>query len=151
MFKNTADGHMGRGLCRLLARRPEIKVVVIVSGDAFFAPLATKLRQRGKHVIVAADPRRLSDDLPTAPNWVLPIGKLARNVAEIDRLQRQSKYLTFSFAVERIGLPHTDLARMIGRGYLVQDLVRRPGRGVRREIWLNPHSPVVQAVRGRAA
>ncbi len=72
--KNTADGHMERGIERVLSRRPNIDMVVIVSGDAFFAPVARRLRRQGKGVIVASAPRRTSRSLRSEATRYLPLG-----------------------------------------------------------------------------
>lgn len=145
-LKNTADGHLSRGALKVLKRRPDVGTVVIVSGDAFFCLLAHQLRSQGKNVIVAAEPLCVSRELVAAANCYLPIGELTRVVQDLYHLERASEYMTFSFAVDRLGICSEDLSRLIERQYVSQDDIFEPCRGTRREIWLNRRSEVVQRI-----
>ena len=73
--KDTADGYMVRGIERVIAPRPEISVIVIVSGDGYFTPITRELRQQGKAVIVAADPNRANHGLRSQASRYLPLGE----------------------------------------------------------------------------
>lgn len=145
-LKNTADGYMARGIIGLLAGNPTIEVVVIVSGDAYFVETVRWLHQQGRTVIVAADPLRASRALRTLADAYLPLGRLAHNILEIDRLERLCPYLTFSFVLRKTNAERADLEEMIRRGILLCGLTWRPGRGVRPEIWLNRQAYEVRQV-----
>ncbi len=144
--KNKADGQMGRDIVRVVSRRPEIEVVIIVSGDVFFTRIAHQLRQQGQRVIVAADPLRASRELCRAADEYLPLGDLAHWIRGLDHLERTSKYLTFRFAVQKLQAEPSGLARLIRNGLVIQEEVRRPQRGTRREIRLNRRIPAVQII-----
>ncbi len=73
-IKNTADGYMARGIRAALAMHPEIQVVIIVSGDHFFADIARELAAQGRQVIVAADPFRTARELRAAAHRYIPLG-----------------------------------------------------------------------------
>jgi hypothetical protein len=148
--KNTADGYMARGIVWVLSRQSEIEVVVIVSGDIFFADLARRLRKEGKKVIVAAAPLRTSRKLRIMADEYLLLGKLERSIKRLYRLERTSSYMTFGFAVRKLGISPSDLADLIRRGLVIQKDVRRPGRGTRPEIYLNQRAYAVQTVLGIA-
>ena len=144
--KNTADGYMARGIGETLCRRPDIPVVMMVSGDAYFVPLAGQLHQQGITVIVAADPLRASRPLLRAADQYLPLGHLAQQIIMLDRLERANRYLTFSFVPQRAPIRATELERMIHKGLVIQEEVYRPGRGTRPEVRLNRQSYVVRTV-----
>jgi hypothetical protein len=146
VHKDRADDHIARAISRVLSKRSEIEAIVIISGDKFFAQVAKKFKQQGKQVIVAADPLRVSNTLCSVADEYLPVGKLARWIRWLDRLEQVSRYLTFRFAVQRLGIEPACLAKLIRRGEVIQKEIERPQRGIRREIWLNRQSPVVQAV-----
>lgn len=142
--KNTADGYMARHIMQVLTRCPEIDTVIIVSGDAFFVNLAHHLRREARRVIVAADPFRVSRELCDVADEYLPLGRLARWIRRLDRLERSSKYLTFCFVAQKLKIGPSDLAEMIDRGLIIQKQVWRPQRGNRRELCLNRHACAVQ-------
>ncbi len=146
VYKNKADSHMARNISQVLAGRPEIQVIIIVSGDEFFTHVARKLRQQGKRIIVAADPLRASKTLRNTANEYLAVGKLARWIQWLDHLERANRYLTFRFVVRKLGIESTSLAKLIRRGQVIQKEVKCPQRGTRREIYLNRQSLVVQTV-----
>ena len=144
--KNTADGYMAQGVLHVLSRRPEIEVVVIVSGDAFFADVARQIRRRGKRVIVAAAPLRTSKDLRSVADEYLLLGELERSIWRLDHLERASRYLTFCFVIQKLGIEPSDLADLIRKDLVIQEEVLRAGRGARPEIRLNRQAYAVQAV-----
>lgn len=144
--KNTADGYMAKGIVETLDRHPEITTVIIVSGDVYFVPLARQLRQQGITVIVASDPLRASHDLLRIADYYLPLGRLAQQTIMLDRLERSSRYLTFSFVLQHSPIRTVDLEWMIRRGFVVQEEVDRPHRGTRPELRLNRQTYVVAAV-----
>lgn len=144
-IKNTADGHMARGIRDVLAVHPDIETVIIVSGDNFFAAIARELADTGKHVIVASNPGRIGKDLHTAAHRYIPLGNLAHQIAQLDRLERRNRYLTFGFAQRWTGIAAEDLDRLIEHGLVVRERVRHPQRGFQTEIHLNRQSYVVQA------
>jgi len=146
--KNRADHQMSQDIMRVLERRPEIQVSVLVSGDAFFVPTVQQLRDRGRRVMMVADPFRTSEELRGLADAYLPIGRLERWVRGLDYLERTSKYLTFRFALQKLDVGRFALAEMIRRGLVVQENVHRPQRGTRPEIRLNRESVLVQAVLG---
>ncbi len=73
--KDTADGYMVCGIRRVVARRPEISVIVIVSGDGYFIRIIRELQEQGKVVIVAADPDRANHGLRSKASRYLPLGE----------------------------------------------------------------------------
>lgn len=150
-IKNTADGTMARGVRRVRDLRPDIPVFVLVSGDSFFVGLAAELKNYGKWVTVVADPLRTSNELIATADEYLPVGKTARSIEMLYRLEKTSPYLTFQFAMERLGMQNSDLKRMIERQYLFEGFVSRSPHGSRHEIWLNRRSSVVQSVLRTAA
>jgi signal recognition particle subunit SEC65 len=145
-WKNTADGYMAVGIRRVLDRRSEITVIVIISGDEYFADIARELRQLGKEVIVASDPRRTSKALLRVASRYLPLGDWAHCIWTLHRLEETSDYVTFRYAVQRRALVPSDLAQLIRQGLVIQEVVNRPQRGVRREIRLNRRAHPVRAV-----
>jgi hypothetical protein len=147
MQKNKADNHVARGISRTLSRQPEIKMVVIVSGDGFFIAIAQELRKQGKQVVIAADPYRVSHALRRTADGYLPVGKQARWIQSLERLERANQYLTFSFVVKNLGIKPDNLSQLINSGNVIQKEISRPRRGVRRELFLNYQAPIVQAVR----
>ncbi|HEY68079.1 MAG TPA: NYN domain-containing protein [Thermoflexia bacterium] len=149
--KDTADSHMARGIAEVLSRRPEIEVVVIVSGDAFFAGVARQLREQGKQVVVASAPLRTSKELRSVADEYLLLGRLERSIWALDRLERASKYVTFRFAVRELGIRPFDLAELVRKGLVMQKEVSHPERGTRPEIYLNREAYAVQTVLGIAA
>ena len=144
--KNTADGHMARIVSKVLRYRPSIPVVVLVTGDIYFVRLARRLRRQGKVVIAVADPLRMSTDLAEAVDQYIPIGKIARSLKALHWLQCSSEYITFNYAVTKLGLRRAELSSLIKKDYVLQDYTEQPGRGIKREIWLNPQSWVVRSV-----
>ncbi|GAB4534986.1 MAG: hypothetical protein Kow0063_18700 [Anaerolineae bacterium] len=70
--KDTADGHMAQGIWQVVSRRPEIAVIVIVSGDGYFTHITRELRRLGKSVIVAADSGRANHALRGLASQYLP-------------------------------------------------------------------------------
>jgi len=144
--KDRADDHIARAISRVHSEHPEIEAFVIVSGDEFFTQIAQALGQQGKRVIVAADPLRVSKTLRSAAGEYVPVGELVHWIQWLDCLERASRYLTFHFAVQKLGIEPSCLAKLIRRGEIIQKEIERPQRGIRREIWLNRQSPVVQAV-----
>jgi hypothetical protein len=148
--KNTADGHMAHGIMQVLARRPEIQTVVVVSGDAFFAQVTRQLQCRGKQVVVAADPFRVSKELCSVADEYLPVGRWAQWVRGLDHLERTNEFLTFGFVVQRSKITPEYLKKMLKKGLLIQKEVFRPYRGIGREISLNRHARIVEAVLGAA-
>ena len=80
--KNTADGYMVRGMLDAFAKRPEITIFVIVSGDGYFSHITRDLRQRGKAVIVAANPDRVNRLLRGLANCYLPLGEAGSSVPD---------------------------------------------------------------------
>ena len=149
--KNTADGHMARGIVRILSRRSEVEVVVIVSGDDFFTSVARRVQESGRRVVVASAPLRTSKHLRDVADEYMLLGKLERSIWELDHLERTSRYLTFSFAVRQLGIEPSDLADLVSKGLVIQQEVPRPGRGVRPEIYLNQQAYAVQTVLSIAA
>jgi uncharacterized LabA/DUF88 family protein len=142
--KNKVDRQMERDILRVVSGNPEIAAVIIVSGDAYFAGVVRQLSQRGKQVIVAADPLRASKELRRMADGYLSIGTLGRWVRKLDQLERTSKFLTFRFVVQKLEVGSSDLSKLVQRGLLVQEDVQRPGRGTRREIRLNREAQVVR-------
>lgn len=134
--KNTADGYMERGIRDMLRRCPDIEVVVIVSGDAYFVPIACQLRRQGITVIVAADPGHVSLDLLRVADRYLPLGRLVQPIVKLASLEQGNRYLTFSHAVQA-GIKPADLAKMIHKRLVIQENVWRSHRGVRPEIRIN--------------
>lgn len=149
--KNTADGYMARGIVQVLARCVGIEVVVIISGDAFFARVVRQLQQQGKQVIVAADPFRVSKELYSVTDEYLAIGELDQWVRGLDHLERTSRYLTFRFVTQKLKIGSSDLAEMIRKGLVIQEKVQRPQQGTKREIRLNRQAHVVEAILGITA
>lgn len=149
--KDKADGCMRQDIVRLLARRPEVDVVVLVSGDTFFTDIVLWLQERGKRVIVASAPLRTNKELPNLADGYLLLGKLERSIQKLHDLERVSGYVTFGFAVQKLGIAPSDLAELIRRNVVIQREVSRSGRGTRPEICLNRRDYAVQAVLGMAA
>lgn len=144
VLKNTADGYMARSAARICSRRRDLEAVVLVTGDAFFCGLVRNLKHQGIRVVVAAESRRASKKLLRAADEYLPLGGWVQTLRDLDDLERNNKYVTFSFATQELGLPGHKLAHLIERDYLNQGLVLRPRRGSRPEIWLNRDSEVVR-------
>ncbi len=144
-LKNTADGHMARGIGDLLAAHPDIETVIIVSGDNFFAAIASELAREGKHVIVASNPGRIGKELHAAAHRYIPLGNLAHQITQLYRLERSNRYLTFGFAQRRMGITAEDLDRLIEAGLVIRERVRRPKGGFQTRVYLNHQSHVVQA------
>jgi len=147
MQKDKTDSHVARGIFLTLSRHPEINTVIIVSGDGFFTSVARRLRKRGKQVIIAADPYRVNQALRHTADGYLPVGKQARWIQSLERLERASQYLTFGFVVQNLGIRPDNLSQLINSGSIIQKEVWRPHRGVRQELLLNHQAPIVQAVR----
>ena len=151
MRKNTADGHMARGITRVLSKCPEVEVVVIVSGDAFFADVARRLQEHGRRVVVAAAPLRTSKELRRTADEYMMLGRLERSIRRLHRLELTSRYVTFGFAVRELDIAPSFLADLIRRGLVIQRGVPRSGRGPRAEIHLNHQAYAVQTVLELAA
>jgi len=144
--KNIADGCMARGILRTLADHPEIQVIIIVSGDEFFTGVIKRLQREGKRVIVAADPCRASKKLCQQADQYIPLGEVGYWLHALYRLGQTSKYLTFHFAVQQLGIEPAKLSALIQKQLLIQEPVLRSQRGLRPEIRLNPKAHAVQAV-----
>lgn len=148
VLKNTADGHMAKSIRETLAVRPEIDVVVIVSGDEFFVDAIQELRERGKRVIVASAPCRVSRNLCRLADHYIPLGEMSYWLRDLYHLEQTSAYLTFRYTVQRLGIRPSDLSNLIRKRVVIQEEISRPGRGIRPEIRLNPEAHPVQAVLG---
>lgn len=61
----------------LMASRGDIEAVILVTGDADFAPLAEAVRRIGPHVIVAAYPKSLAKSLGAAADRFSDIGPVS--------------------------------------------------------------------------
>ncbi|WP_245533655.1 NYN domain-containing protein, partial [Actinoalloteichus spitiensis] len=55
--KNAADMRIAVDAMEALLIHPDLDTVVVATGDSDFSPLATKLREHGRHV-VGVGPRR---------------------------------------------------------------------------------------------
>ena len=64
----------------LMASRGDIEAVILVTGDADFAPLADAIRRIGPHVIVAAYPKSLASSLKAAADTFEDIGPVGGDV-----------------------------------------------------------------------
>lgn len=144
-LKNTADGHMARGICAILFDHPDIEIVVIVSGDKFFVVIAKELKEEGKQVIVAANPCNVSKELLAVAHRYIRLGKLAQQIGRLALLEQENWYLTFGFALQQMDVTADELGELVNRGLLIQETVWRPRRGFRPEIRLNHQAYVVQA------
>jgi len=144
--KNTADSHMVQGIVRVLRRRTDIGIVVIVSGDAFFTDIARWVRERGIRVVVASALLRTSNDLRSIANEYLVLGKLERSIQRLHHLELTSGSVTFGFAVRKLNMAPSDLADLIRRGLVTQEYVARPGRGTRSEVHVNRRAYAVRTI-----
>jgi hypothetical protein len=61
--KNSADIQLALDVARVLFRRPDIQMIVIVSGDRDFIPLARQVLEEGRGLRVVAIPDTTSADL----------------------------------------------------------------------------------------
>lgn len=61
--KNSADIQMAVDTARVVFRRTDIQLVVIVSGDGDFIPLARQVLEEGRELVVVAVPDTTSGDL----------------------------------------------------------------------------------------
>lgn len=61
--KNSADIQLALDVARVVFRRPDIEMIVIVSGDRDFIPLARQVLEEGRELRVVAIPDTTSGDL----------------------------------------------------------------------------------------
>jgi hypothetical protein len=61
--KNSADVQLAVDVCRVLFRRPDIDMIVIVSGDRDFIPIARQVLEENRELRVVAIPDTTSGDL----------------------------------------------------------------------------------------
>src|SRR5262249_29992124 len=61
--KNSADVQLAVDVCRVLFRRPDIEVIVIVSGDRDFIPIARQVLEENRELRLVAIPDVASGDL----------------------------------------------------------------------------------------
>lgn len=61
--KNSADVQLALDVARVVFRRPDIEMIVIVSGDRDFIPLARQVLEEGRELRVVAIPDTTSGDL----------------------------------------------------------------------------------------
>ena len=152
--KDEADGCMARGITRVLGLRHDVAVVVIVTGDAFFTQVVHQLQRSGKRVTVVANPFRTSRELYAVADEYFPIGRWGRALSDLDQLERDHRYLTFSFVTGHSKIGSSVLGEMIRQNLVIQQNVHRPERGIRPELRLNRKAPIVEMVldvgRGRS-
>lgn len=146
--KDVADSHMARTVWEIVVAHPEIDVVVIVSGDEFFIDTVRKLKELNKRVILASDPCRVNKELWYLADEYLPLGEIGHWLQALHRLEQSSEYLTFRFAVRQLNICPSELSDLIHKQWVIQESVRRPGRGIRPEIRLNRQAYVVQTTLG---
>jgi hypothetical protein len=106
--KNKADQCMARYIRTFLRRRPDIKVVVLVTGDHYFTGIVRELQQQNIRVIIGASPMSVSKNLCLAADQYLPLGELASWIKTLDNLERHNRCLTSSGTLAVSGLsPNT--------------------------------------------
>lgn len=144
--KDAADHHMRQDVFRVLSSHPQMRDLALITGDEFFADVAWELRRRGKRVILASDPCRVSKNLHRAADIYMPLGDIGRWILDLYELERISEYVTFGYAVRRLNIQPSDLSSMIQMKLVLQKNTHRKGRGLRPEIKLNRRNHAVRIV-----
>ncbi len=147
MQKNKTDLVMAGAVRNLVRRHPEIEVVVLVTGDHFFADLVWELQRWGKQVYIAASPMSISKELRKVAPRYIPLGQMAAWIQTLDTLEQQNPYLTFCFTIRKSKILPADLLRLIRCG-VVQKECHRTDTGIREQLFLNRRSHAVRMVLG---
>ena len=143
--KDQADQAMACAVRALLWRRPEVEVIVLVTGDHYFVSLVKELQRRGKTVYVAASPMSVAQELYALAQQYLPLGQLAGWIRDLDVLEQRSRRLTLHFATQRSSISAENLERLIKCGILQKK--QCPTRnGFEERIFLNRQARQVQMV-----
>jgi len=142
--KDKADQYMARAVRALLRQHPEIKVVILVTGDHYFTSLVRELQRWGKQVYIAATPMSMSKELYAAAQNYIPLGRMAAWIRQLNKLEKRSRYLTFKYTVQKSKLSPDALQRLINCGVLQKH--RDSGGSFREILVLNRQAHAVRVV-----
>ena len=144
--KDKSDQMLAHAVRSWVQRHPETEVVVLVSGDHYFADLVRELQHEGKRVTIAASPMSVSKELRECADHYIPLGQVASWIKTLNTLERQNRYLTFTFTIRKSDLSPDNLRWLIKCGVVQKK--QEINDGIPGKLFLNHQSHAVQMVLG---
>lgn len=73
--KNTTDMSLAVDVMELVCQTPQLKLLVVASGDLDFVPLVVRLRERGIRVVCVTERGKMAKDAIPAYNQIIYVGE----------------------------------------------------------------------------